>query len=35
MDVFMSKIRKLLKDAPDIEIINVYGSGFKLVVNEH
>jgi DNA-binding response OmpR family regulator len=34
MDVYMSKIRKLLKDDPDIEILNAYGSGFKLIVNE-
>ena len=34
MDVYISKIRKLLKDDPGIEILNAYGSGFKLIVNE-
>jgi two-component system OmpR family response regulator len=34
MDVYISKIRKLLKDDPDIEILNAYGTGFKLIVNE-
>ena len=34
MDVYISKIRKMLKDDPGIEILNAYGSGFKLIVNE-
>lgn len=34
MDVYISKIRKLLKDDPEIEILNAYGIGFKLTVNE-
>jgi two-component system, OmpR family, response regulator len=34
MDVYISKIRKLLKDDPDIVILNAYGTGFKLIVNE-
>lgn len=34
MDVYVSKIRKLLKDDPRIEILNAYGIGFKLIVNE-
>lgn len=34
MDVYMSKVRKLLKNDPDVEILNAYGSGFKLIVNE-
>ncbi|HTH82833.1 MAG TPA: response regulator transcription factor [Mucilaginibacter sp.] len=33
MDVFLSKIRKYLKDDPDVEIINVHGKGYKLLVN--
>lgn len=32
MDVFMSKIRKYLKDDPSIEIINIRGKGYKLAV---
>jgi hypothetical protein len=34
MDVYISKIRKLLKDDPEIEILNAYGIGFKLTINE-
>lgn len=33
MDVFLSKIRKYLKDDPTVEIINVHGRGYKLLVN--
>lgn len=33
MDVYISKIRKMLKDDPAIEILNAYGTGFKLIVN--
>lgn len=33
MDVFLSKIRKYLKDDPSVEIINVHGRGYKLLVN--
>lgn len=32
MDVFITKLRKYLKEDPDIEIINVHGTGFKLSV---
>jgi DNA-binding response OmpR family regulator len=32
MDVFITKLRKYLKGDPGIEIINVHGSGFKLMV---
>ena len=32
MDVFISKLRKLMKDDARIEIMNVHGKGFKLVV---
>lgn len=31
MDVYITKLRKLLKDDPDIEIINVHGKGYKLI----
>ncbi len=34
MDVFISKLRKYLKDDSSIEIINIHGKGFKLIVNE-
>ncbi len=33
MDVFISKIRKYLKDDPRLEIVNVHGVGFKLVLH--
>jgi DNA-binding response OmpR family regulator len=32
MDVYIAKIRKLLKEDPRIEIMNVHGKGFKLVI---
>ncbi|MGV3538168.1 MAG: response regulator transcription factor [Rufibacter sp.] len=31
MDVFVTKLRKYLKDDPAVEIINVHGNGFRLV----
>lgn len=33
MDVFLSKIRKYLRDDPAVEIINVHGRGYKLLIN--
>lgn len=33
MDVYVTKLRKYLKADPDIELINVHGVGFKLVIN--
>jgi DNA-binding response OmpR family regulator len=32
MDVYIAKLRKLLKDEPKVQIINVHGTGFKLVM---
>ena len=32
MDVYITKLRKLLKPDPDIEIINIHGKGYKLIV---
>ncbi|SFB51195.1 response regulator transcription factor [Algoriphagus aquimarinus] len=34
MDVYLSKIRKILKDDPKVQIITVHGEGFKLIVSE-
>jgi len=34
MDVYISKIRKLLREDPRVEILNAYGVGFKLIINE-
>lgn len=33
MDVYITKLRKYLKADPRIEILNVHGKGFKLLVN--
>ena len=33
MDVFLSKLRKYLKGDPKVEIINVHGKGYKLLVS--
>ncbi len=32
MDVYITKLRKLLVDDPAVEIINIHGKGYKLVV---
>lgn len=32
MDVYITKLRKLLKDDPSVEIINIHGKGYKLIV---
>jgi len=32
MDVYITKLRKHLKDDPSIEIINVHGKGYKLII---
>ena len=32
MDVYIAKLRKILKEDPAIEIMNVHGKGFKLIV---
>ena len=32
MDVFIAKLRKYLKEESEIEIVNVHGNGFRLVV---
>ncbi len=34
MDVYITKLRKYLKQDPEIELMNVHGVGFKLVVND-
>lgn len=33
MDVFLSKLRKYLKEDPLVEIVNVHGKGYKLLAN--
>ena len=32
MDVYIAKLRKALKEDPSIEIMNVHGKGFKLII---
>lgn len=32
MDVYITKLRKLLKFDPNVEIINIHGKGYKLVI---
>ena len=34
MDVFITKLRKYLKDDPKVAIVNVHGTGFRLEVHE-
>ena len=33
MDVYIAKLRKYLKDDNKVEIINIHGKGFKLLIN--
>jgi DNA-binding response OmpR family regulator len=33
MDVFIARLRKYLKDDPSVEIINIHGNGFRLVIH--
>jgi DNA-binding response OmpR family regulator len=33
MDVYIAKLRKILKDDPSVSIVNVHNAGFKLVVD--
>jgi two-component system, OmpR family, response regulator len=32
MDVFIARLRKYLKEDPSVEIINIHGNGFRLVI---
>ena len=34
MDVFITKLRKYLKEDPSIEIVNIHGNGFRLNVEQ-
>ena len=34
MDVYITKLRKHLKDDPSIEIINIHGKGYKLIADD-
>ncbi len=34
MDVYIAKLRKYLKDDPTVEIVNIHGEGFRLVVDD-
>jgi DNA-binding response OmpR family regulator len=32
MDVYIAKLRKYLKEDPSVEILNIHGTGFKLII---
>ncbi len=34
MDVYINKLRKLLKNDPDVSLVNVHGMGYKLIVRD-
>ena len=34
MDVYITKLRKIIKADPKLQILNLHGKGFKLIVNE-
>jgi DNA-binding response OmpR family regulator len=34
MDVYIAKLRKYLREDSAIEIVNIHGNGFRLVVTE-
>ena len=34
MDVYITKLRKYFKDDPNVELVNVHGVGFKLIVKD-
>lgn len=34
MDVYITKLRKLLKDDDSVQIINIHGKGYKLIIPE-
>jgi DNA-binding response OmpR family regulator len=32
MDVYIAKLRKYLREDPNVEIVNIHGNGFRLIV---
>jgi DNA-binding response OmpR family regulator len=34
MDVYIAKLRKYLKEDPSVEILNIHGEGFRLVIKK-
>ena len=34
MDVYIAKLRKYLKEDPNVEVLNIHGTGFKLIVKK-
>lgn len=34
MDVYIAKLRKLLKDDENVEIVNIHGEGFRLLIKD-
>jgi len=35
MDVYITKLRKILREDPRLEIINIHGKGYKLIIPEN
>jgi len=35
MDVYITKLRKLLQEDPTVEILNIHGKGYKLIIPEN
>ena len=35
MDVYIAKLRKFLKQDENVEILNIHGEGFRLVVKNN
>jgi DNA-binding response OmpR family regulator len=34
MDVYIAKLRKYLKDDDNVEIVNIHGEGFRLLIKD-
>ena len=34
MDVFLARLRKYLKRDPEVEIVNIHGNGFRLIIGK-
>ena len=34
MDVYIAKLRKYLKEDPNVEVLNIHGTGFKMIVKK-
>lgn len=34
MDVYIAKLRKYLKEDPNVEVLNIHGTGFKMIIKK-